>query len=97
MILECSDRPLEQKHRVNPIYSLLWMTLTIIQIHFILFVSNAFYVFFLRFYVLFMRDTQRERQRPRQREKQAPRRELNVRLDPGHQDHDLSRRQMLNR
>ena len=30
-----------------------------------------------------MRDTERERQRDRQREKQAPRRELDVGLDPG--------------
>ena len=47
-----------------------------------------------------MRDMQRERQRPRQREKQAPHREPNVGLDvelnPGFQDHALSRRQTLN-
>ena len=40
-------------------------------------------LFFKDFIYLFMRDTERERQRHRQREKQAPRREPDVRLDPG--------------
>ena len=43
-----------------------------------------------------MRDTQSERQRHRKREKQAPHREPDVGLDPGSQDHALSRRKMLN-
>ena len=40
--------------------------------------------------------TQREGQRHRQREKQAPCREPDVGLDPGIEDHTLSRMQMLN-
>ena len=45
--------------------------------------------FFKDFIYLFMRDTQRERQRHRKREKQAPRRELDVGLDPGSPDQAL--------
>ena len=43
-----------------------------------------------------MRNPQREREGQRQREKEAPCRELDMGLDPGTQDHALSRRQMLN-
>ena len=45
-----------------------------------------------------MRDTdwERERQRYRQRKRQAPHREPDAGLDPGSQDHDLSRRQAPN-
>ena len=40
------------------------------------------HIFFKDFIYLFI-DTEKERQRHRQREKQAPRRELDVGLDPG--------------
>ena len=39
--------------------------------------------YFLRFYYLFMRDTEKERQRHKQREKQAPCREPDMGLDLG--------------
>ena len=51
---------------------------------------------FKDFIHLFMRDTQRGRDTGREREKQAPRREPDVGLIPGLQDHALGQRQALN-
>ena len=42
------------------------------------------------------RESERERQRHRQREKLAPRREPEIRLDPGTPGSHLHQRQMLN-
>ena len=49
------------------------------------------------FKILFIHKRERERPRHRQRKKQASHKEPNVGLDPGSQDHSLSRRQTLNR
>ena len=57
---------------------------------------HTFWIFFLGFIYLFMRDTERERQRCRQREKQAPVKAPDVGLDPETADHALSQRQELN-
>ena len=48
-------------------------------------VKFSFFLFFFFFKILFVysQEAHRERQRRRQREKQAPRRELNMGLDPG--------------
>ena len=48
----------------------------------LIYLHNPF-LFVLRFYLLMMRDTHRERQRHSQREKQAPCRDPDMRLDPG--------------
>ena len=61
-----------------------------LNLWYILKLNSFFYIFF------FIHERHREKQRHRQREKQAPRREPDAGLDPGPQDHALSRRQLLN-
>ena len=58
--------------------------------------SEEILFIFFKIYLFIHEDTHRERQRHRQREKQAPRRELDVGLDPGSRDHNLSQRQVPN-